>query len=645
MKRSFKKKKFEALALGVLFVGMAFLSVGCPTGGNWIKDLDDQLENGEITQEEYDEQFEEYSGGIGLQGIKVLRRPSTYDYEKNTKRDDEITDYYQGFSKDLFEIFSIVYGVLNYNFEKQGYSDIFDALNNIQENEGTTALKQMYGTSNDDLKYFYDAIRYQITDVRGVDQDSNGTIDYYVVSADTSKAWNWVKGYDEFAYNVSEIETFVYNDVFSKDEEYGTKSGDYIANDLVSFSLNDMSNPNIGYYSTLSRGFYANKYASTFSNANFINTLTYAIYNIVLGLPIADAGWSGGQWIVSGYSDYASHDFTSSAEYALSDVKEKFNKLGSYVGLTEKNKKAIKEYILDTMIGASAQQYGLQDLYYQDVVDAVVEYCAALTTTGTAGGTSTVGNSYIASEIVDYPSTSFFISSNEDDEFEFIQSFEYQSILIMPSAKIENLTNIDLDFMYLARDKNGNLLDDKRISIEITVDIRWFDGEILHTLSALGREQTITVYNNSFDPGEEGSWLPFELDSADTGFKEGSNIQVSLDPFDCPEAIDASKEEIPVGILDPSILSKYIDPYTGLRRITLNGDADARNYYTVEESRTFNASGVLDVEKMKAAGVESYLEIVFNVNKEVGNVDKNYDFYVAFSQFFNDVQDLSWIVA
>ena len=83
-------------------VFVPFCASGCVPmllGGNWIEDLNNQLENGEITQEEYDNLFKEYSGGVELEGIKVLRRPETYDYDENVYYENGIkVNYYKAFA-------------------------------------------------------------------------------------------------------------------------------------------------------------------------------------------------------------------------------------------------------------------------------------------------------------------------------------------------------------------------------------------------------------------------------------------------------------------------------------------------------------------------------------------------------------------
>jgi len=661
-----------------LSVTYALLGSPNANGGAWINDLNEALENGEITQEEYDESFKELSGGIEIEGIKVLRRPTgEYDYDANNyeyvedpethewKWVQKAADYYQSFSANIFDTMFRIYGNLNYGYKSESTSpgsDIFDALYNVCPNTGTETLRGLYDTdrtnptdvtvtTDESLKYFYDAIRYQITDVEGFDSDTDGTLDYYEVTADTSKAWNWVQNYEAFRYDETGIKAFVYSDSKSIDptgEGWGevAKIDDdgKLTNYFENFELDLFKDPENGYYTiTIDQTIYSHTFSAlTGGNSDFINTLTYAIYNIVLGLKVADAGWEDtgiyNKWIVEGYEDYEANGCESSAEYAMKTAKAKFEKLGSYVGLTTSNKEKIAEYILKTVIGEEAQKYStidgkLIDLYYEDIVNAVVTYCGNLTTTGSAGSRSSVGDTFIASEIIDYPSTSFFVSSSETDEFEFIKSYEYQSIVIMPKKTIDHLADIWLDFKYIAKDKNNAVINDTTISITIDVDIRWFDGTTLHSLSAMGKSRSITVYNGVVNVGEDNTTIDFELDK-DNVFGKDANI--TLGQFTCDK-------------LNPNINPTYdaagvveTDSLTGFQKITLNGSADARHYYEVVNSSSFGSYGVLSKDKIKAAGVESYLEIVFDVKKEVGNTDKNYDFYVGFSRLNNYVADTSW---
>lgn len=633
-------KRFCSGVLGLCFASVCFFASGCvPSllGGDWINDLNEQLENGEITQEEYDRLFNEYSGGVELEGIKVLRRPKSYDYDGNVS--DGGSNYYYQLSEDIFMNINGIYGVVGYGYYSNSNApgeNIFDALYNLTENDNIKILKDWYegsASDSDNLKYFYDAIRYQIVDEKKIDEDLDGTKDYVQVTADTNRAWNWVKGFEEFSYDQSGINAFVYSPEGSKDYEFGkdSETGEIAQGENIKI-YNNYDLPGGDYSFTLekigaeyylsSRRFNQTLYQQTFANDDFISTLAYMIYRIVLGLDTdVEVGFNeSGEWVVEGYEG---KDGKTSAQIALEDIKRIFNSAGSYVGLTQNNKQQIADYILEEVIGQEAQVYGRQNLFYEDVVNAVVEYCGKLTTVGNAGEDdeiTNVGDTFIASEIIDYPSTSFFISQNEADPFEGINAHEYQSMVLMPK-NVLNLTDIWLDFKYVAKNEDGSIIDDSDLFINITTYIRWWTGTELRVYS-----RTIKVYNGVVDPGSSKTTIDFELDSNEV-FGEA----VKVGKFSC----DA---------INPSLNPSGKDELTGFDYSILSGKTTARHYYQVVNSASYGGYGVLNQEKISSEQPEmSYLEIAFDVSKEVGDFTTNYDFYVGFSQLYNDDRDFSWV--
>ena len=627
-------KRFCSGVLGLCFASVCFLASGCvPSllGGDWINDLNEQLENGEITQEEYDRLFNEYSGGVELEGIKVLRRPKSYDYDGNVS--DGGSNYYYQFSEDIFSNIYAVYGVVGDVFvdpdkfppsDDKEEQNIFDVLYNLTENDNIKTLKDWYegsASDSDNLKYFYDAIRYQIVDEEEIDEDLDGTKDYVQVTADTNLAWNWVKGYEEFnSENDSQsryISNYITSIVNSVDGTTGVEENNKIMNNKIASSYNFAGFQN--YYKDFID---STAYQELFANDDFISTLAYMIYRIVLGLDTdVEVGFNeSGEWVVEGYEG---KDGKTSAQIALEDIKRIFNSAGSYVGLTQNNKQQIADYILEEVIGQEAQVYGRQNLFYEDVVNAVVEYCGKLTTVGNAGEDdeiTNVGDTFIASEIIDYPSTSFFISQNEADPFEGINSHEYQSMVLMPK-NVLNLTDIWLDFKYVAKNEDGSIIDDSDLFINITTYIRWWTGTELRVYA-----RTIKVYNGVVDPGSSKTTIDFELDSNEV-FGEA----VKVGKFSC----DA---------INPSLNPSGKDELTGFDYSILSGKTTARHYYQVVNSASYGGYGVLNQEKISSEQPEmSYLEIAFDVSKEVGDFTTNYDFYVGFSQLYNDDRDFSWV--
>lgn len=664
IKRARKKNtKMLTGLLSLFLVCVCVIINGCVpslVGGDWISDLNDQLNNGEISQEEYDDMFKDYSGGIELEGIKVLRRPSKYDYQGNVTNK---VDYYSKFGRDIFENFNYLFGSMEGYFSKSEYpaENIFKALSLVEDekNVNLNALASSYmkgdtDPDKDQFKYFYDALRYQITSVvTKYGYNDNGTIKYVVeselptgvdkstlpsymeVTADLNKGWNWFKSVNEegyktfnYAYNDDmDLTAYFYAIDFSPNGS-STETVQQETNGRVTTKINPekMNFDEVDqYYKDLD---VASSYTSKVTDdqgEQFSYALGYAIYCIVLGLNPNEIGWSNGEFQVSGYQKVVDaenpENNKSSAKVAFEDIKALFEKNGSYVGLTTRDKENIADYILEKVIGTEAQNYGVQQLYYRDIVTAIVDYCGKLTTIGSStGGSTDVGDNFIASEIIDYPGTSFFVSQDETNEFEYINSFEYQSFVIMPKGETK-ITDIWLDFQYIARD-GAVILDDKNLYIDITVSVNWWTGTEMKVI-----KETIRVYNNSFDPGEEGSILMFELDDKTDGFGE----PVKIGKFECDE-IDVEKSG-----------STDVDEHTQLKKLVLKGATDARFYYQLvqneeDENGRYGAYGKLDNDRISREHPNmSYLEITFDVAKPSGDFSRNYDFYTGFSQF-NDAE-------
>lgn len=663
MKKKNRFQKLFAFILASFMGGMTIMLSGCVfpslNGGDWINNANEQLENGEIDQEEYDKQFKEQSGGIELDGVKVLRRPlSGYEHYNDDYGDgiDAKKGYFYYFTENILDTFRRLYGTLpeDYTADRRipGYDEsiagggietIYEALQNVKSNDGVNNLSAIYNATDDtheNLKYFYDAIRYQITDVVEHNEipDNPETPEneykaaYVEVTADTSKGWNWVQGYDEFKYDVTGIQAFIYSNINSYLHGFGVLSGKNISNKfgINDFNINKFNDENDGYYTTIIN---SNEYTSTFVNPDFIYTLSYAIYCIVLEMSPNEAKFnSSGKWVVDGYDEVPdisetteTDEFKSSAQVAFEDMKAKFEKAGSYVGLTSKNKKAIKNYILNKVIGESALSYGKQDLYYEDVVEAVIEYCGFLTTIGHSEqeGNSYIGSSYIASEIMDYPGTSFFVSQNEYDPFEGINSLEYQSIVLMPKNEIK-ISDIWLDFKYTARDPITNdAINDPELFIKIYVTVRWFDGSQMHEC-----QQSVIVQNGFYDPAISGG-LMFELDARPNGVNENNLPEsfgsvATVGKFVCDD-LDTTNEKYSANLKNDEKLSN-------LKYLTITGAVDARNYYeVVNGSSGYGSYGRLRQDKVGVNNM-SYLEITFDVVKDdILTMNKNYDFYVGFS--------------
>lgn len=544
----------------------------------------------------------DWETGISLEGVKVLRKPLSYSFDENVPENDGTTDFYYSYAQDIISYLYFTYG--NFNSSTDAGDDLLGFLYLQTQNAQVGELAEQFASNPDGFVYFYDAIRHQVTSVQQDVATGN-----YVVTADASRAWNWsltanVENYSSLVYGLNSnlqengmlvSNTFTeeqftysfYNDYYTGEQPFGT---DYFDQDI---------------------------FRSAYINEDYINGLTYAIYSLVLGLePNAmTVSYASGVPVLT-VEGYAATADQTSAERALEEVKILFNQLGSYVGLTERNKTAIAQFVLDEIIGERAQidptlpsPYSY-DLYYEDVVSAIVDYCGTLTTIGQASeetgeGETTVGDSFMASEVEDYPATSFFTTFDEDP-FAYVEPSEYQSLVLMPLVTEENptirITDMWLDFQYDAN-KDGNAIYDESLSIGIEVVVRWNKGDGSDIREV---RQTITVVDGPADPGEDGTTLEFEFE---TLFGE----VVEIGAFNCPAALT---------------------PPDGERVITLTGLTDARRYYKVMESSTYGGYGVLDESRIEG----SYLEIAFNVTKTPGDTTTNYEFYTAISNLHEEAE-------
>ena len=162
-----KKKWISVLSLIFVFV-FAIMFSGCMgVDPDRLDELEDQLENGEITEDEFNDALQEESDGVKLDGVLVLRKPLSYDFDNNVVE----SDYYNSFSEDVIGLLFATYGIVNHSayIDADAKTNIFTEL--LTENEGNEELenlKDRYDSNKNDFIGFYDAIRYQITNVEPV---------------------------------------------------------------------------------------------------------------------------------------------------------------------------------------------------------------------------------------------------------------------------------------------------------------------------------------------------------------------------------------------------------------------------------------------------------------------------------------------
>ena len=579
--------------------------------------------------------------GISLDGTLVLRKPFSYDWSGAVP--EKAQNYYNLYSANLLRYLFNIYGLLNYEVEDLGYKDnnIFSEIirHDDKPDADITALANAYAAASsaadasaDEFIYFYDAMRYQITDVNTISEAVDGEmVTYKQITADSNAAWNWSLQYnlpsedDEtttsaFVYDY--VTGGIYDPIPNSKIVVGGRITNKIEENNFTFNQVKLFYEGQGIYFDIPQNqfiptFYAQKYLNNWDNptenGEFVDALTYAIYNLVLGVKPNDITITYNSTtgrptlIVDGYNATADK---SSVDLALEEVIAKFNKLGSYVGLTARDKTRITDYIIENVIGANAYAHN-DRMKYDAIVEAVVNYCSSLTRIGTTEGKDDddsfhdddLDKAFPASEIVFFPYGTFFVDSDPEDgdEFHGMPACEYQSVVLMPSAET-SISDIWLDFRYDAGNDGDEIFDSTKY-LDIKVSFRYYKGDgndpIVKTVD-------MRVFDGPADPGEDGTTLDVELDT-----REMFGEPLKIGKFAIPEAIDASKAED--------------------KTITLTGMVDARRYYKLlESSNGVGGYGVLNKDLMTSA----YIEIAFDVQKKAGDEDTNYNFNVGLSNIF-----------
>lgn len=578
-------------------------------------------------------------GEIGLKGAIVLRKPFSYDWSAAVP--DKSKNYYSQYAKNIFTYLFNIYGMVDYDTSGYKTSNSFSEIIRHDETPDAdiSALADAYaaiGSGADEsavnFVYFYDAMRYQITNVETITEDVDGEmITYSKVTADSNAAWNWSLPYDLPSGDADTttnayIFDYVTGGIYDPVENSKTITNGVITNKLNpnDFSFSQVQLFYQGQYDSFedrqhefNASLYSQKYLNDWDNptdnSEYVDALTYAIYSLVLGLKPNEINIeydnSTGEPTLS-VSGFTATNEKSSVELALEDRIFLFNKLGSYVGLTSRNKVAIAEYIINNVIGESAYSFN-ERMKYDAIVKVVVNYCSSLTRIGETEGKDEddgyhgddLDKAFPASEIVYYPYTTFFVESDpiDGDQFHGMPACEYQSVVLLPD-KATSVSDVWLDFRYDA-DKDGDGTFDPTKFLDIKVSFRYYRGD---GAAPIVKTVDMRVKDGPVNFGEDGSTLDVELDTRDM-FGEA----LKIGEFPVPPEIDASEKEN--------------------RTIVLTGMTDARRYYKLLESANgAGGYGVLNHEMFTTA----YLEIAFDVQKKAGDEITNYNFNVGISNLF-----------
>lgn len=681
-----KKRLSSFLSLIFVFI-VAFVFVGC-AGPENLDELDEMLENGELSEEDYYDQLEQAAASIPLDGVLVLRKPSEYDFVNNVIE----SDYYASFSEDVLRYLYYLYSSFNNpdSYRNTPYTNVFEVL--LSENEDNEELENIlnqFEINPDSFIGFYDAIRAQVTNVDQIlwtytgtdgtitlynqrykylynsDTDVltltdmldepmyegtdgviaiDGVLHYYrmdgntllittqetagvQIVSDMDYGWNWTLPYD-----ASQFQTIYLATGGNYNPDYNTVTTEILNEQYTNAYFSE-------YYTGNSENldledFDADIYLFSFANSEYATALEYAIYRMAIGLRPAEISVTYDSVTglptvtVEGFAPQGGAEPKTSVQVALENAKEEFYELGTYVGLTSTTKENIVNFILDEIIGERAQstQLAQDTLQYEVITRAIVEYTGTLTTVGqtmpdeedpeapTDDNPTYVGDTFTASEAVLFPHTTFFSAASNDNPFINVGGpYEYQSFVILPKNNDYQIGDIWLDMKYDAGNDGDEIVTDE--TLDMTIYVRWVQVQTDAEGNVLSRNvrqlsQHVSIPDGPYRAGYDGWFVEFELD-VPSGFGE----TVKLGEFPVPEELTPDKGE------DASN-----------RVVTITGLTDARKYYEVLESSYNSAStyAVLDSEQFNC----SYFEVAFDVEKEPGNLTKNYAFYCSILNLF-----------
>lgn len=682
-----KKKVIRFFAV-VMMICISLLFVGCGNTDNSDDDFDwGGSGNGSQTE-----------ATNNLYGTKVLYRPDSYDYDTGSGGEaGKPNDYYGQYA------FAILNGLFNLYAipQKQRVTELLGNFKN----------ETFY---NDYYYYLYDSIRYKVDTIGKVNKTktiggeaTNLSTPYYIIAADKSQQWKW--SFD-INYNSMEVplnktttysgmanyNNFVYVSSKNLPIEYSTLQ-DYtktIFESAVAYQqvieINQNGIPkNINKYNQI---FLGTDLQDDYSNySDFVKTLEYVIYSYALDLEpqtvtvTINAPTSTAQYSIS-IGAYATVDA------ALADIKALFKKMGSFVGLTNRQITKIQNWIKTNVIGLddtikndtfydystggiteilneANQVVGFEfnqqgdakiaDLgrdYSETVNTIVTKVCENVRIGENSDGSDvTIDDRFLASEIMEYSKNmfeiiddnNFPIGSSATDE-NVLRPLEYQSAVLMLNKPM-GIMEVDVAIKYdadLDGTEEGVYNMDKYIDIIVELNYYNHDADKMFVVDSKKMRVYDGPYSMTFE-GVEADLPEFHgtaMLSVSNIAEEGKDLLVSQ------EIAGVEGQLLPVKAFNPDVGNGILktdvgingygdDPKVSQKPLILTGMTDVRKYYNIVEptdqelgndaDRFTYITGRLNPKKFSGSDGSDYLEITYKVLKEKGNTTKNYKFYTG----------------
>lgn len=637
---------------------------------------------------------------INLEGVKVMRKPAEYSISEIVG--EENSEYF--------------YNLLSSSITRYLYLTYAYGIENIVDDENQVKLSILSGTNLEDILYdgtnldryfYYDSIRYSVESII-----VNNVDNVLEITLDTSSAWNF--GFDNYYTLDESVSGFptlalVNNDIDILSTTY-TENGDTlnINADYIEYSESIYGTP--GDYSNIYYGenvvendilmygkspyyqeFVANEPVTTLNT--YQDALEYITYLFVLGYDYETADGAVNSEDAPYFNLQISQNMQSvnfngatlslnipsvtvertpngrtnvSINEALSEIKERYNVLGTYIGVTDENKEQLVRYILDYVIGLDNGENGdysfeitiLEDggggtaqvterrqvevnRDYENVVTNIVDVaCGEVRIGGVEGNDEVfIDTAYPISEIVDYKNDYFYTqwydeNGNTSDEniLGHVDAAEYQAMSIsLPAKEIGYfLTDIQLCFEYYDDNPNdeSELVYDELNGLTLNLGINYFDnqGNILYSSEPVqknikyGRLLSDADYHTGVDPDYRNVYFTTSDDVVSDNIYGAVFSQIEKIPLKMQ-----FNNNIDEGVLNAELKGEEVNEYEHVIKIT--GNSKAREYYKMNPSSSYGQYATFNPDMF--AGETDYIEIYFDVLKDKNNLNKNYNFKVG----------------
>ena len=499
------KKIFAKIFSMVIVLCMCVLGTGCfviGDGFDYFSDLWNRFQSGEISEDEYYQELAKSQESSQLYGTKVLYRPESYDFNGNSGgTQEQENDYYGQYAWNILYVLETIYGVANKDLTEVG-----------QELEG-------YYTFNDaTLPYLYDSIRYQVDEkydiaksisFNGSDWSENDTSPI-ALSASLENDWLWSFYIDQ---NDANQRPYLFENVQASIISY--------ADDRITTAFGEDYRDLFSNYYTAISSTYRETYIGPDRQddyagySDFVKALEYVIYCYSLDLtpgqvivePVMTTTEEGAKqyYTVRVIETSNGQQIELSADQALGQIKEVFDQLGAYVGVAERNKEKIANWILENVIGSAAMQN-----------DDVSVYSGA--TQITYGGTT-------------------FVATSADQANEILAGLKYTGAALT-TDQVPTITPTTTEVGRNYAETVYNMVDMvcDRVTIgseddgQIEVDERYLASEVMeymgNSFSAGGGDDPFPYFEDFSSPQAAMAVRPLEYQSAVFMFKE--EVKVSM---------------------------------------------------------------------------------------------------------------------